>query len=47
MESAYLHLPKHEKQGSNNTHLALVAGIIFSEVVQRLPPEYKDPATFS
>lgn len=38
---------KLENQGPNNIHLALVADIISSEVVQRLPPEYKDPATFS
>lgn len=36
----------HENQGPNNIHLALLAGIISSEVVQRLPPEYKDPAIF-
>lgn len=38
---------KDENQGPNNIHLALVAGIISSEVVQRLHPKYKDPETFS
>lgn len=51
MKSAYME--KHGNWGTNfyqgqvNVNLALTAGIISPEVVQRLPTKDKDPAAIS